>query len=145
MEFILGSDHIGIDLKIELAKFINDKKWRFKDCGTLNTDRCDYNKIANKVTGEILANDGSMGLLICGTGVGMSIAANRKKGIRAVCCSEVYSAMMSRKHNDSNILCLGSRILSKEYAIEIFKAWIKADFESGRHQKRVMALDEDVI
>ena len=141
MKFIVGSDHIGLELKENIKKYIISINNNFEDVGTFDINRCDYYKIANKLTERLLTTKTKFGVLICGTGVGMSIAANRKKGIRAVCCSDIYSARMSRKHNDSNILCIGSRVLGVENTLEIFSEWFKTDFEGHRHEARVKALD----
>ena len=141
MKFIIGSDHIGLDLKNHLIKYLESENQNIEDLGTYDNKRCDYYEIANKLTRKIINNDAKYGILICGTGVGMSIAANRRKGIRAVCCSDIYSAKMSRRHNDSNVLCIGSRVIGFENATEIFKEWLKTDFEGERHLNRVKALD----
>ena len=141
MKFIIGSDHIGLDLKNHLIKYLESENQKIEDLGTYDNKRCDYYEIANKLTRKIINNDAKYGILICGTGVGMSIAANRRKGIRAVCCSDIYSAKMSRRHNDSNVLCIGSRVIGFENATEIFKEWLKTDFEGERHLNRVKALD----
>ena len=142
MELIIGSDHIGFDLKEYLKNYIFSSNRKVIDIGTYDDKRCDYYKIANQLTSELInKNNNKFGILICGTGVGMSIAANRKKGVRAVCCSDIYSAKMSRRHNDSNILCIGSRVIGYENAIEIFNNWINTEFDGERHQDRVQALD----
>ncbi len=141
MKFLIGSDHIGLDLKNYLFEFLESSNQNVEDLGTYDNKRCDYYEIANKLTKKIINNYANFGILICGTGVGMSIAANRSKGIRAVCCSDIYSAKMSRRHNDSNILCIGSRVIGFENAIEIFKEWYKTPFEGERHLVRVKALD----
>ena len=141
MKFIIGSDHIGLDLKNHLIKYLESENQKIEDLGTYDNKRCDYYEIANKLTRKKINNDAKYGILICGTGVGMSIAANRRKGIRAVCCSDIYSAKMSRRHNDSNVLCIGSRVIGFENATEIFKEWLKTDFEGERHLNRVKALD----
>ena len=141
MKFLIGSDHIGLDLKNYLIEFLESSNQNVEDLGTYDNKRCDYYEIANKLTKKIINNYANFGILICGTGVGMSIAANRRKGIRAVCCSDIYSAKMSRRHNDSNILCIGSRVIGFENAIEIFKEWYKTPFEGERHLDRVKALD----
>ena len=141
MTFLIGSDHIGLDLKNYLIEFLESTNQKVEDLGTYDNKRCDYYEIANKLTKKIINNDAKFGILICGTGVGMSIAANRRKGIRAVCCSDIYSARMSRRHNDSNVLCIGSRVIGFENATEIFKEWFNTSFEGERHLARVEALD----
>mgnify|MGYP001188399011 CR=1 FL=1 len=141
MDFLIGSDHVGFYLKKHLIKHLNINQKKIKDIGTFDDDRCDYYKIANQLTSEIIKGKTSFGVLICGTGIGMSIAANRKKGIRAVCCSDIYSARMSRKHNNSNVLCIGSRVIGFENAVEIFNEWSNTGFDGERHEERIKALD----
>ncbi len=142
MHLLIGSDHVGLNLKSALSEYLEKKKYFFKDIGTFSDARCNYNEIGKLLANKLLSEKYDFGILICGTGVGMSIAANRNKGIRAVCCSERYSAIMSRRHNDSNILCLGSRIIAKEYAIDILESWLSTSFDGERHLNRIKALDE---
>tara|TARA_Y100001968_G_C19289200_1_gene683306 strand:- start:322 stop:687 length:366 start_codon:yes stop_codon:yes gene_type:complete len=120
---------------------MKDNNYTVNDIGVYNENRTNYYEVSNLLTTNLLKEEAKLGILICGTGVGMSIAANRIKGIRAVCCSDVYSAVMSRKHNNSNVICLGSRVIGKENASQILSAWINTKFEYGRHQHRVDALD----
>ena len=143
MRLLIGSDHVGFDLKSELSRQILEKGYFLNDIGTFTKDRCNYNEIGQSLAKKMLSGDYEFGILICGTGVGMSIAANRIKGIRAVCCSEQFSAIMSRRHNDSNVLCLGSRIVAKEYAIKILDDWLITTFDGERHKSRIEALDKN--
>jgi ribose 5-phosphate isomerase B len=108
-----------------------------RDFGTTNSDSCDYPDFAHALASAIEAGEVDSGMLVCGTGVGMSIAANRHAGVRAVVCSEPLSARMSRRHNDANVLCLGARVVGPDTALDILDAFLSAEFEGGRHAKRV--------
>ena len=133
----IGCDHGGYDLKLEILSFIKDElKLEIKDMGCFSRDSVDYPDIARTVCDEINKNKG-MGILICGTGIGISIAANKIDGIRCALCSEEYSAKMTRKHNDANVLALGGRTIGVELAKSIVETFFSTDFEGGRHQKRV--------
>ena len=133
----IGSDHIGYPLKEEIKKYLEELGYAYQDFGTTSAERADYPLFAKEVTSAIFLKKADLGILICGTGVGMSITANKVKGIRAVVCSEAYSAMLSRQHNDTNILALGSRVVGPEVAKMIVKAWLDAEFEGGRHASRL--------
>lgn len=132
----IGSDHGGYTLKNEIIDFLKGKNINFTDMGCFSTDSCDYPTIAKAVSKKVLETNGK-GILICGTGIGMSICANRFQGIRASHCTDTFTARMTRLHNDSNILCLGERITGKGLAIDIVEIWLNTDFEGGRHQKRI--------
>jgi len=133
----IGSDHIGYPLKEEIKKYLAELGYACQDFGTDSAERTDYPLFAEQVTAAISAGQADLGILICGTGVGMSIAANKVIGIRAVVCSEPYSAMLSRQHNNTNVLALGARVIGSELARMIVKAWLEATFEGGRHASRV--------
>ena len=133
----IGSDHVGHPLKEEIKKYLHEWGYTFQDFGTHSTERTDYPLFARAVTSVISSQQADLGILVCGTGVGMSIAANKVKGIRAVVCSEPYSAMLSRQHNNTNVLALGSRVIGSELARMIVKAWLEAEFEGGRHASRL--------
>ena len=133
---IIGSDHGGFRLKTEIIFFLESEGYSVKDMGCFSEESCDYPVIAKAVSEEVLKT-GERGILVCGTGIGMSIAANRYKGIRASHCTDTFSARMTRMHNDSNILCLGERITGKGLALDIVDIWLKTKFEAGRHQKRL--------
>jgi ribose 5-phosphate isomerase B len=133
----IGSDHGGFDLKEDLVRFIRDElKLEIKDMGCYSRDSVDYPDIAQSVSREVLKGDHS-GILICGTGIGISIAANKIDGIRCALCSEEYSASMAKKHNNANILAVGGRVTGPELAKSIVKAFLTSSFEGGRHQNRV--------
>lgn len=116
--------------------------WEVEDCGTHSRTRTDYPLFANKVAQKIIAGEFEKGMLICGSGIGMSISANKVHGIRAVVCSEPYSAVLSRKHNNTNVLCMGSRVVGEELAEMILKDWLAAEHEGGYHQKRLDMIKE---
>ena len=135
-KIIIASDHGGFNLKKEIIKFLQTKEYDVEDYGCYNTESCDYPIYAKIVAEEVLKDD-VRGILVCGTGIGMSIAANKFKGVRASHCTDTYSASMTRMHNDSNILCLGERITGKGLALDIVETWLNTDFEGGRHKKRL--------
>ena len=137
----IASDHGGFDLKNKIIEYLKSKGYVVEDFGTYDKNSCDYPIYAKKVAGAILNNDFKRGILVCGTGIGMQIAANRFKGIRAVCPSNCYAARMSVEHNNSNILTLGERVLGAGLAVEILEAWLNAKFAGDRHQRRVEMLD----
>lgn len=138
----IGSDHVGYPLKEEIKKYLQEWGYSYQDFGTHSTERTDYPLFARDVTSAITAQQADAGILICGTGVGMSITANKVKGIRAVVCSEPYSAMLSRQHNNTNVLALGSRVVGPELARMIVKAWVDAEFEGGRHASRLEIISQ---
>lgn len=141
---IIASDHAGYDLKNELIKYLNTQGYKTKDIGCFNKDSCDYPIIAKNAAQAILNNEAPKAILVCGTGIGMAIMANRYKGIRAAVVSDTCSAKMSRSHNDANILCIGARILGLELAKDIVETWLKTEFLGNRHTKRVTMMDENV-
>jgi len=134
---ILGSDHAGFELKEALKKHLEEKGLECIDKGTYSTDSVDYAPIAVEVSREVLNNEGALGVLCCGTGIGISIAANKVKGIRAACCSNVFCAKMTRMHNNANIIALGGRVTDIETAKEMVDVFIETPFEGGRHQRRI--------
>ena len=136
MKIALGSDHAGYSLKEEIKKYLDLKEIPFTDFGTFKIDSSDYPEFAYKVSNAIASEDCDRGILICGTGIGMSITANKIKGIRAAVVNEEEGAKMSRLHNDANVLCLGARMVEPEHALKILDVWINTSFEGGRHQKR---------
>ena len=138
----IGSDHVGYPLKDEIKKYLDELGYTSLDFGAHSVDRTDYPLFAKDVTSAISAGQADLGILICGTGVGMSITANKVKGIHAVVCSEPYSAMLSRQHNNTNVLALGSRVIGPELARMIVKAWLEAEFEGGRHASRVEMISQ---
>ena len=115
----MGSDHAGYELKQVIMKHLEERNIEFKDYGTYSADSCDYAVYAEKTARAVVSGECELGLLFCGTGVGISIAANKVKGVRACCCSDLFSAEMTRLHNNANILCLGGRVVTPEQAIEL--------------------------
>ena len=132
----LASDHIGIELKKSVMEYLDEEKIPYKDFGAFSAERCNYPEYALLAATAVANGECEKGLLFCGSGVGMSIAANKIKGIRCVNCSEPYSAMLSKQHNNTNMLALGSRVVGKDLAIMIVDCWLCAVFESGRHSVR---------
>ena len=141
MKIALASDHGGFELKEKIYNYLLDKGYDVVNLGANSTESCDYPIFAKKVCSAILNDNFNRGILICGTGIGMSMMANRFKGIRAACLSDKYSAQMTRKHNNSNVLCFGARIIDETLAKEIVDIWLKTEYEGGRHQKRIEMLD----
>ena len=137
MKIVIGSDHGGIHLKEVLKQHLADRGIEVHDAGTYTEESCDYPDIAVKVCREITEGKAGRGVLVCGTGIGMSMAANKVKGIRAALCGDVFSATMSREHNDANVICLGERVLGPGLAVSILDAWLDTEFAGGRHARRV--------
>ena len=136
-KIIIASNHGGFELKEKIIAYLNENNYEVEDLGTNSKESCDYPIYAKKLCKELLENNIKKGILVCGTGLGMQITANKFKGIRAVCVSDTYSAKMSREHNDSNVLCLGARVLGEGLAKDIIDIWLKTDFLGERHQRRV--------
>ena len=139
-KIIIGSDHGGFNLKTEIIKHLEELGYEVSDLGCYSKESCDYPLIAKSVAEKVLDSN-SRGILICGTGIGVSIAANRYKGIRASHCTDTFTARMTRMHNDSNILCLGERITGVGLALDIVDIWLKTGFEGGRHKRRVVIIE----
>lgn len=135
-----GCDHVGFILKEEILAHLAAKGIEVIDKGTWSGERTDYPHYASAVAEAVVAGDAEGGILICGTGVGIAITANKFPGIRAVVCSEPYSAQLSRQHNNTNVLAFGSRVVGLELAKMIVDCWLAAEFEGGRHQTRVAAI-----
>ena len=142
MRLAIGSDHAAFREKQILIKYLDKLELKVLDFGTDSEDSVDYPIFGQKVAKSIINNIADRGIIICGSGIGISIAANRFKGIRAALCSSEFHAKMSRKHNDSNVLALGSRTTEIDLLKKIVKIWLETDFEGGRHQNRLNMLDE---
>ena len=138
----IASDHGGFELKESIITFLLKKGWEVDNLGAPSTDSVDYPDYGIKVAKAIIDKKIVRGILICGTGVGMSIVVNRFPGIRGTLCSDVYTAKMCREHNDSNILILGGRVIGVSLALEILDIWLKTEFEGGRHQRRLDKIKE---
>ena len=133
----IGSDHAGYDLKKEVIKHLEEKGLEYRDFGSLNGEPKDYPDVAEEVCNAALADNIPASILICGTGIGISIAANKIDGIRAALCTDCYMAKYTRLHNNANVLCLGGRVIGAGLACEIVDTFLSNDFEGGRHQRRI--------
>lgn len=133
----IGCDHGGFNLKGEIIKFLEEKNIKYKDFGCYTSDSVDYPDIAEVVCESITTGECEKGILVCGTGIGMSIAANKIKGIRAALLSDTFSAKMTAAHNNSNVIALGGRVIGAELAKDIIDAYLSSEFLGGRHQNRI--------
>jgi len=141
MKYFIGTDHAGFEVKPFVIEYLEKRGIEVEDLGTYSTESVDYPDYAHKVAEAVKNNPGTMGILICGSGIGMSLAANKHKGIRAALCHDHYTASMARRHNDANILCFGARIVGKGEIESILEGWLNSQFEGGRHQRRVEKID----
>ena len=137
MKIALGADHGGFELKEEIKKHLEQKGYEVKDFGTYSTDSCDYPDYALPVAEAVANKEFNLGILICGTGIGIGIAANKVPGIRAALCSDTFSAHATRQHNDANILTMGARVVGPGLALDIVDTFLNAEFEGDRHVKRI--------
>ena len=137
MKIALGSDHAGLHLKNNIIKHLESAERSYEDFGVFSEESVDYPDQASMVAKAVLSGEYKFGILICGTGIGMSIAANKHKGIRAALCGETYSAQCARKHNDANILTMGSRVIGSGLAADIVEAFLDTSFDAGRHVRRL--------
>ncbi|MBT3280653.1 MAG: ribose 5-phosphate isomerase B [Campylobacteraceae bacterium] len=142
MKYYIGADHAGIEIKAFVKELFEKLGHEVEDLGPYSTDRVDYPDFAAKVCESVLSDTQSKGILICGSGLGMSMAANKFDGIRAALCHNEYSAMMARQHNDANILCLGERVSGYGMVEAIVNAWDSNEFEGGRHAGRVEKINK---
>ncbi len=142
MKIAIGSDHAGFELKKEIIKYLEKQGYEYKDMGTDNCDSVDYPDFGYQVANAVSNEEYDKGILVCGTGIGMSIAANKVSGVRAALCHDVFSAKATRNHNNSNVLTMGSRVVGIGLALEIVRVWLGEDFEGGRHQKRINKISE---
>lgn len=137
MRIGIGNDHSALEIKREITAFLEEKGHEVIDYGTNSAESCDYPVYGEIVARAVAAGEADQGILICGTGLGISLAANKVKGIRAAVCSEPFTAKMARAHNNCNILAFGARVVGSELAKMIVETWLNTDFEGGRHQRRV--------
>ena len=143
MNIIIGSDHAGFDLKEACRSFLEGLAgYNVEDAGVHTRDSADYPDIAHKVSEAVSAGEFTRGILICGTGLGMSMVANRHQGVRAALCHDLYTARLSRAHNDANLLCMGGRVIGVGIALEMVELFLKTPFEGGRHQRRIDLFEE---
>ena len=132
-----GCDHAGIALKETIFQYLEKNGYEYKDFGCFDTNSVDYPVYAKKVAHAVASGECEKGILVCGTGIGISIAANKVKGIRAALCHDVYSAKMTKQHNNANIICMGGRVIGRELAFMIVDTWLSEEFLGGRHLKRI--------
>ena len=145
MKIAIGNDHSAVEMKNEIKAYLEEKGYEVLNLGTDSEESCDYPIYGEKVGRAVVSGEADLGITICGTGVGISLAAYKVKGVRAVVCSEPYSAKLSKMHNNTNILSFGARVIGVELAKMIVDEWLDAEFEGGRHQRRVdqiMAIEE---
>ena len=143
---VMGSDHAGYNLKLKVKAHLEARGFEVTDVGTHAPESCNYTVYADALCKVLTAGEADLGILVCGTGIGMSIAANKHKGIRAACCENTFSARMTRMHNDANVLCFGERVIGYGLACDMVDLFVDTPFEGGRHQARVddlNALDAD--
>lgn len=143
MKIAIGSDHGGFEYKTKIAEYIKTLGYQVEDLGTNSTKSCDYPIIAKEVAQSVSDNKFDRGILICGTGIGMSIVANKVKGVRAALCSDTFSARLTREHNNSNVLCLGQRVIGLGLALDIVDIWLKTEFSNDERHTRRISLIED--
>jgi ribose 5-phosphate isomerase B len=139
---IVGADHAGYELKAALVEALEQRGYDVTDVGTDSSESVDYPDFAHAVGAAVSKKEVPLGLLVCGSGVGMSMSANRHPGVRAVVCSEPYSAAMARCHNDANVLCLGARVVGRGLAESILDVFLCSEFEGGRHARRVGKIED---
>jgi ribose 5-phosphate isomerase B len=135
--FIIASDHGGLELKDAIKSFLEDRRIEVRDLGTMNSDSVDYPDFAEKLAVALTRGEAENGILICGTGIGMSIAANKFPGIRAALITDEFTARMSKEHNNANVIVMGGRVLKPEQACAMVQTWLETAFEGGRHQGRL--------
>ena len=139
----MGSDHAGYELKLVLKKHLEERGYEVKDFGTYSTESCDYPEYAKAVAGAVVGKEAECGILVCGTGIGMSIAANKVPGIRAAVASEEFSVQATREHNDANILCLGARVVDEAKAIKLLDIFLDTPFSNEeKHKRRISKLEQ---
>lgn len=142
MKIVIGNDHTALEMKEEIRAYVESKGYEVIDVGTNGHESCDYPEFGEKVGRAVAAGDADYGIAICGTGIGIGIAAGKVKGVRVCTCSEPYSARLSRMHNDTNVLTFGARVIGVEMAKMIVDEWLDNSYEGGRHKRRVDQLME---
>ncbi len=141
MKIIIGSDHAGYSMKEKVKAFLQDRDIVVEDAGTHGEESVDYTDFGKKVAREVSNGTFPRGILICGTGLGMSMVANRFKGVRAALANDLFSVIMSRRHNDSNVLVMGGRLIGDTLAFQLVETWLETEFEEGRHKRRLEKMD----
>lgn len=142
MKIAIGNDHVAVEMKREIKEYLEDKGYEVTDVGTNSSERFDYPVSGYKVGKMVASGEADLGILICGTGVGISLAANKVHGVWACVCSDPYTARLSRQHNNSNVLAFGARVIGIELAKMIVDEWLQAEFQGGRHQARIDMLSQ---
>ena len=142
MKIAIGNDHVAVEMKREIKEYLEDKGYEVTDVGTNSSERFDYPVSGYKVGKMVASEEADLGILICGAGVGISLAANKVHGVRACVCSDPYTARLSRQHNNSNVLAFGARVIGIELAKMIVDEWLQAEFQGGRHQARIDMLSQ---
>lgn len=142
MKVAIGSDHGGVNIKAEIKSLMDEMNIQYEDLGCTSADSVDYPDYARPVALKVVNREVDLGILICGTGIGMSIAANKVNGIRCALAHDVFSAKATRQHNDSNVLAMGERVIGPGLAREVAKAWLETEFEGGRHARRIAKITE---
>lgn len=142
MNLVIACDHAGYKLKENVKKYLADQGHNVIDCGTNSEESCDYPVFAKALCKEINDGNAELGILICGTGIGMSMAANKVKGIRAAVCSDCFSTKFTRAHNNTNVMCIGARVLGEGLALELIDVFLKTPFEGGKHLRRINMFEE---
>jgi ribose 5-phosphate isomerase B len=137
----ISADHAGYSLKQAIIKYFDLNEIKYKDYGTFSEDSCDYPVFAKLAADAVVSGEAEFGILVCGTGIGMSIAANKIRGIRCALCDSVFLAKRAKSHNNANVLALGALIVDEPLAIDIVRAWIETEFEGGRHSRRVEQIE----
>ena len=141
MKIVIASDHAGVDLKARLAELIGEAGHEARDLGPADESSVDYPDFAHVVAEAVAAGEAERGILICGTGIGMSLTANRHPGVRAALCHDAFTAEMARRHNDANVLCMGARVIGGGVAEQVVEVFLNTTFEGGRHQRRVELIE----
>lgn len=142
MKVIIGCDHAGFSLKVKVGDLLENLGHTVEDAGCHSEDSVDYPVYGKAVASGVAKGDFAKGILICGSGLGMSMVANRFLGVRAALCNDLYSAVLSRRHNDANLLVMGGRLIGSDLAEEIVRTWLTTEFDGGRHEGRIAQLDE---
>ena len=142
MKIGIGSDHGGFELKEHIKEYLEKEGIEYVDYGTNSLDSVDYPDYGRRLSEAVISGNVDKGIAVCGTGIGISIACNKVKGIRCALCSDTYSARMSVQHNNANIIALGGRVIGKDLAIEILSTWLDAQFEGGRHERRINKISD---
>lgn len=142
LKVAIGADHAGFELKEQIIEYFKRKNIEYKDFGTFSEESCDYPKYAKEVSIAVAKGDFNRGILVCGSGIGMAVTANKVKGIHAALCFNLATAKSARTHNNSNVLCLGHKQTDDKLSLEMVDVWLHTDFEGGRHQKRIDMIEE---